>query len=368
MFWGLRTCTFESSKQTPPTKTLKVMTLKIRIREKAVNAVMIAVLLMISGIYSGLHAQVDTKVANAGIKVRISAIVSPISKAEALQHQINSGYEELKPVLTPGGQRLYFSRSANPDNTAGVSDDEDIWYSEADKKTNTWSEPVRLPGLLNNHGPNFINNVSVTGDTIILGNQYLKKGKMRAGISYSVNVKGEWSAPKPIHIENDYNVSAHANAFVSLKKGIIISAIQRAETVGNRDLYVSFWDGVKASEPVNMGMIVNSDQEESSPYLAPDNKTLYFASKGHNGFGGYDIFVTKRLDETWTNWSQPENLGSAVNGELDDEFFSLTPCGQFAVFSRRVSVHNVDLFKISINGLPGEQGNKIKSDGTFASL
>jgi len=344
------------------------MTLPSRILEKAVNAIMIALVLLGSGIYSFVCAQVDTRVTNAELKIKVSAFISPISKAEAMQHQINSGYEELKPVLVPGGQRLYFSRMAHPDNTSGALDNEDIWYSEVDKTTNTWSEPVRLPGALNNEGPNFVNNVSISGDTIILGNQYSKKGKMRAGLSYSVNVKGEWTAPKSIHIENDYNISEHANAFVSLKKGIIISAIQRAETVGNRDLYVSFWDGVKATEPVNMGMIVNSDQEESSPYLAPDNKTLYFASKGHNGFGGYDIFVTKRLDETWTNWSQPENLGPAVNGELDDEFFSLSPCGQFAVFSKRVSVHNVDLFKISINGLPGDQDNKITSTGTFASL
>lgn len=344
------------------------MILHSRIREKAINALMIALILLGTGIYSCLSGQSVLPIVNADKKIKVSSIIGSGAKAEALQHSINSPYEELKPVLAPGGRRLYFSRLANPSNISGMMNDEDIWYSEVDTTTKDWSAPVRLSGFLNNTGPNYVNNVSVTGDTIILGNQYLKKGKMRAGLSYSVNVHGQWTVPQTIVIQNDYNISEHSNSFVSLKNGVIIRAIQRTETVGERDLYVSFWNGVYATEPVNMGNIINTEMEESSPYLAQDNKTLYFASKGHSGFGGYDIFVTKRLDETWTNWSEPQNLGSAVNGELDDEFFSLTPCGQFATFSKRVSVHNVDLFKISINGLRNEVVNKPRINETFAGL
>ena len=91
--------------------------------------------------------------------------------------------------------------------------------------------------------------------------------------------------------------------------------------------------------------------EESSPYLACDNKTLYFASKGHNGFGGYDIFMTTRLDDTWTNWSVPVNLGPAVNGHMDEEFFSITHCGRFAIFTKQMNVHNEDLYKIPVEEL-----------------
>lgn len=154
-----------------------------------------------------------------------------------------------------------------------------------------------------------------------------------------------------IDIDNDYNVAPHAQSYVALSTGVIIRAIQRAETIGERDLYVSFWDGKKATEPINMGTVINSEFEESSPYLAADNKTLYFASKGHKGHGGMDIYVTRRLDETWTNWSEPENLGPAVNGPLNDEFFSLTHCGNFAIFSKQVSVHNVDIYRISLSDL-----------------
>jgi len=211
-----------------------------------------------------------------------------------------------------------------------------------------------LIGDLNNAGPNYVNNVSVTGDTVILGNQYKKNGKMRAGLSYSVNVNGQWSFPTAINIKDDYNMAPQSNSFVSLKNGVIIRAIERAETYGQRDLYVSFWNGEEATEPINMGGLINSELEESSPFLAADNKTLYFASKGHNGHGGFDIYVTKRLDDTWTNWSEPQNLGPAVNGAMDDEFFSITHCGNYAIFSKQVSVHNTDLYRISMEELFNE--------------
>lgn len=283
--------------------------------------------------------------------IRLAANVNTSAKAVQLQNAINSPYDDIKPRLAPGGDRLYFSRNYHPGNAGGVNDPEDIWYSDFNKSTNTWSEPIHMTGVLNNAGPNYINNVSVTGDTIILGNQYLRKGKMRAGLSYSVRENGTWSAPTTINIVNDYNLSDHANSFVSLRNGVIIRAVQRSESVGGRDLFVSFWDGTKATEPINMGAVINTEEEESSPFLAADNKTLFFASKGHDGYGGYDIFVTYRLDDTWTNWSTPENLGPAVNGDLDDEFFSITHCGNFAVFSKQVSVHNNDLFRISMSEL-----------------
>jgi len=176
-----------------------------------------------------------------------------------------------------------------------------------------------------------------------------------------------------IKIENDYNMSQHSNAFVSVKSGVIIRAIQRGESIGQRDLFVSFWDGEHATEPINMGGVINTELEESSPFLAADNKTLYFASKGHSGYGGYDIFVTTRLDDSWANWSEPVNLGPTVNGELDDEFFSISECGRHAVFSKQVSVHNVDLFKISTENLIGHSVNKNdkpaqKDTSSFASL
>lgn len=280
--------------------------------------------------------------------VQVAENVNVTARAESLGKVVNSPYREFKPLVSPEGDRLYFTRQGHPGNVGGIEDHEDIWYSENGNSRSTWSKPVRLPGILNNEGPNFISGISVSGDTLILGNQYRKKGRMRAGVSYSVNVNGEWSTPVAITIENDYNISSQANYHVNLHNGVIIQAIERDESFGDRDLYVSFWNGTTATEPVNIGGMVNSNAEESSPYLAPDNKTLYFASRGHDGYGGLDIYVTRRLDETWLNWSEPKNLGPAVNSELDDEFFTISHDNQYAYFSKQVSIHNIDLYRIKI--------------------
>ena len=299
--------------------------------------------------------------------IRVAPDVNTEARAVEFQISVNSPYDDIKPRLTPSGDRLYFSRNFHPGNSNGVLDSEDIWYSDYDANSRQWSQPTHMAGLLNNSGPNYVNNISVTGDTIILGNQYLKKGKMRAGLSYSVKVNGTWSAPSAIKIENDYNISEHATSFVALHNGIIIRAVERVESIGERDLFVSFWDGEKATEPVNMGASINTAFEESSPFLAADNRTLYFASKGHKGYGGFDIYVTKRLDDSWTNWSTPENLGPAVNGNMDDEHFSISNCGKKALFSKQVNVHNNDLYTISMAVLFSKrthEGNVFESDNS----
>jgi OmpA-OmpF porin, OOP family len=339
------------------------MTLSKRITARGTNVFLLASVILICVLLNSAVAQSgynyhDThhpvkQVKTASGKINYAENVNLEAKAVALSNAFNSPYDDIKPSLTPCGKRLYFSRHLHPANTFGTIDLEDIWFADFDDETQTWSEPARLSGELNNAGPNYVNNVSVTGDTIILGNRYKRNGKMVAGVSYSVNVDGKWSFPQSINILNDYNISEQSNTFVSLKNGIIIRAVQRLETEGLRDLYVSFWNGYEATEPINMGTVINTEFEESSPFLASDNKTLYFASKGHTGLGGSDIFVTRRLDDTWTNWSTPENLGPAVNGPMDDEFFSISHCGNFAVFSKQVNVHNTDLYRISLKELFG---------------
>ncbi len=328
------------------------MTYTNRITERIIKFTTITFVALVLLIFNARLAQAqgntqhDNHVKNVGIDIRVASEVSEITSAIPME-SINSPFAELKPVFVPGGNRLYFSRSFHPGNTGGRNDQEDIWYTEYIKTTGKWAEPARMPGYLNNEGANFIESVSVTGDTIVLGNQYLKRGKMRNGVSYSVNVNGTWSRPIPIYVEDDYNMSNHENHYVDLQSGIILSAIERDGTTGKRDLYVSFWNGESATAPVNLGNTINTEYEESSPYLAHDNKTLYFASKGHNGFGGHDIYVTTRLDESWTNWTTPQNLGAAVNGPLDEEFFTITHCGKFAIFAKQVSIHNTDLYRIA---------------------
>jgi len=93
-----------------------------------------------------------------------------------------------------------------------------------------------------------------------------------------------------------YNRSKFVGYHVNVKGDVLIMAVERSKTVGGRDLYVSFRKKGDWTEPKNMGKVINSKSEEASVFIAADNKTIYFSSMGHPGYGGYDVFMSRRLD------------------------------------------------------------------------
>jgi outer membrane protein OmpA-like peptidoglycan-associated protein len=172
---------------------------------------------------------------------------------------------------------------------------------------------------------------------------------MLAGVSVSTRVNGEWGTPKALNITNDYNVAAKANYFLADNRQTLLMSVEREDTRGDRDLYVTFIKSDSTwSEPLNLGDVVNTAGEESAPFLASDDRTLYFSSNGFSGYGGSDIYVSRRLDDTWTNWSEPENLGPEINSPLEDLFFNIPATSEFAYYSRGVSETNTDIFRIKL--------------------
>lgn len=272
---------------------------------------------------------------------------------EALDKNVNSEFSELNPLLSPDGKTLYFSRKNHPQNVGGVKDKEDIWYSELDSSGH-WSLAKNMGSFFNNAGPNFINSIqSVTPDgrtaVMLLGNKYLDKGKMQAGVSISSNIGGSWSRPVALKIRNDYNFNEKANYFLTNNRRTLIMSVEREDSHGDRDLYVSFMQPDSVwTEPLNLGDVVNTASEESAAFLAADDKTLYFSSNGFSGYGGNDIFASRRLDDTWTNWSDPENLGPEINSTLEDLFFNIPASSEYAYYSRGVSETNTDIYRVKL--------------------
>lgn len=284
--------------------------------------------------------------------INLPELLSKGLVVEQLDTNVNSDFSEYNPLLSPDGKTLYFSRKNHPENAGGTSDKEDIWYSElgADGK---WSLAKNMGSQFNNNQPNFVNTVSATPDgksvILLLGNKYLDKGKMVAGVSISSNIGGTWSDPKPLEIENDYNYNEKANYFLANTRKALLMSVERDDSEGGRDLYVSFEkeDG-KWTQPLNLGKSINTVGEESAPFLASDDKTLYFSSNGFSGYGGSDVYMSKRLDDTWTNWSDPENLGPDINTKLDDLFFNIPSTSEFAYYSRGVTADNSDIFRVKM--------------------
>jgi len=270
---------------------------------------------------------------------------------ERLSENVNSTFKEYKPLLSPDGKTLFFSRQYHPENTGGEKDPEDIWYSELDTISGEWKKAVNAGPELNTKGPNYISSITPDGNSmvVLVGNKYKSNGKLEAGVSLSSNKNGTWSPPRALEIENDYNNANKANYFMTNNREVLLMSVMRDDSRGDRDLYVSFLkDDSTWTEPKNTGSILNTAGDEASPFLAADNKTLYFSSNGYAGFGGYDIYVSIRLDDSWLNWSDPRNMGPQINSQYEDLFFHIPISGNHAYYSRGIDENDTDVHRVEL--------------------
>lgn len=250
---------------------------------------------------------------------------------ENLGENINTPYVEAKPVISSDGKILYFTRQNSPENTGGRKDDGDIYYSSW--QNDQWSPAINIGKPINDTYANGITAVSPDGNTLLLINQYNAKGPSQNGASISRRTRSGWSFPESLAIENHVNKNSYADYFLANNGNVLLMAIETDFSYGDQDIYVSFRKGNNEwTRPQNLGHIINTDKAEFSPFLAADDKTLYFASEGHPGYGGSDIFYTRRLDDSWQNWTTPKNLGKSINTPAWDAYYTIDAAGRYAYF------------------------------------
>ncbi len=273
---------------------------------------------------------------------------------ENLGTGINSATTEVAPVISPDGKLLYFTRTKHPDNK-GVNKYQDVWFSK--NVNGNWTMAENMPQPINNIYNNAVCAISNDSKSLYLINEYLPDSSMKQGISYSTLSKKGWGFPQAMKIRNYYNyidgtldVSPWSEFTVSGDGKVLLMPLKRRDSVGSRDIYVSFWEGNgQWSEPKHTGNVVNTAENEMAPFLASDNKTMYYSTKGYPGYGDNDIFVTRRLDDSWTKWTTPVNMGEGINTNDWDGYFSLPSSGEYAyLVSRNQSLGNEDIFRIKV--------------------
>lgn len=306
-------------------------------------------------------------------------------EVEKLPATINSIYDEFSPVVSIDGKEIFFTRVGDPNFIRQlIIDEKNIAqsYSTADYHNtlkNVYSQiagrtifnPTQSsfnqdifitssidgqsfdkvhqpPTPLNNALPNSLCAVTGEPNTFIILNQFDPKGGMQAGFStISRRTDGSWTFPKPLYIEDYYTRSESVNLTMSADGSVLILSLQRDDSRGVNDLYVSSRrnDGT-FSTPQNLGSIVNSNYRETTPALSEDKQTLYFSS--NRGRGGHnDIYMARRLDNTWTNWSKPRRFKSPINSSSDDSqpyFNAMT--GYLYFTSRRGG--NSDIYRVQL--------------------
>ncbi|HVZ41429.1 MAG TPA: OmpA family protein [Candidatus Kapabacteria bacterium] len=262
---------------------------------------------------------------------------------ENLGRNINSTYNDVGPVISPDGKTLYFDRTDHPDNIGN----DDIWYSTL-QSDGSWAPAKNIGTPLNNFDHNFVSTVTPDGNTLLLGNVYNPDGTMGPGVSIVHRTRDGWGKPQKLNIRNYYSRALSANYYLGNDGKTLLMAVDRNDTRGDLDLYVSFLrSNGEWSEPLNLGPDVNTRGADRTPFLAADGVTLYFASDGRGGYGSSDIFVTRRLDSTWQHWSAPENLGPPINSEAWDGFFTIPASGDYAyLVSAKNSFGEADIFRV----------------------
>jgi len=285
-------------------------------------------------------------------------IVSGLNAKENLGRSINSSTADFIPVLTQDESMMFFTRKNHVQNY-GIDKNEDIWYSK--KLSNgEWSKAVNIGSPLNTTGPNSIFACSPKGDTVYLTNSYLKNHTHERSPSFSVRTDSGWSFPQKINIENYDNMNEYASFSMSPDNQYLLLAIETSDSKGGLDIYVSFRKrGNLWSEPLNLGQDINTRFDDTSPFIGPDNKSFYFSSLGHNPNNDYDVYISKRIDNSWQKWTIPKNLGPKVNTRNGEANFYYTSDTGNAYFSTTDdSYGSWDIFSIPMS-------SDFKTDFTF---
>lgn len=288
----------------------------------------------------------------SGSSEPIRAIIDTIayifsSPAENLGPLVNSRADDMLPIISPDGKTLYFARKKHNENYGDEKRD-DIWYSTLDANNN-WTAAKNIGEPLNNEYHNYIAWISADGNTVALANDYKHPGAgQRVSMSHTTGT--DWAFPTTLKINDMYNRNEFSCYHLNAEGNVLFLAIERGDTHGDMDIYISFLQKNNAwTVPKNLGSGINTAATEGSVFIASDNKTLYFASNGRSGFGGFDMFMCKRLDDTWLNWSEPKNLGRQINSKYDDFYYTIPASGDYAYFSsRQESMGGADLFRIAL--------------------
>ena len=261
---------------------------------------------------------------------------------------VNSEADETVDCLAPDGSMMLFSRSGHPQNTPPINRS-DIWVTTR-SADGSWTRPVSVGQPLNNAGTNYAIAVTQDLNMLFVNGRYQPDGTLKRGLSVSRRTAMGWSQPEPVTINGFVNTSRAMTSHIAADGSFMVLSVETPTTRGGNDLYLStrLADG-SWSEPVNMGDSVNTLGMEVAPFIAADGSSIYFASDGHRGFGGRDIFVTRRLDSTLTRWSRPKNLGRGINTADHESFFNVSPKGDSAYFSSTSgSLGKSDIFSIAM--------------------
>ncbi|MFC2125979.1 hypothetical protein ACFLU5_14340, partial [Bacteroidota bacterium] len=238
----------------------------------------------------------EAKKLEVNVSFAVEAVKNPVEfNPVKLPEVINSGPLQYFPVLTVDEQQLFFTRRSGQ----SISYDEDI-YRSVKNEEGYWTIPESISPNINTPHNEGTCSISADGRVLIFTSCDNRRGFGSCDLFISEKTGKEWSIPKNLGpVINSPNWDSQPA--LSADGNTLYFVSDRPGGVGMRDIWISHKSPEGAWEkPVNLGNMINTMQDEVSPFIHSNGQTLYFSSVGYPGFGGYDLFKVEKLHGEWS--------------------------------------------------------------------
>ncbi|MEO0627674.1 MAG: VWA domain-containing protein [Bacteroidota bacterium] len=264
---------------------------------------------------------------------------------ENLGPNINTAEDQILPVFSHDGQTLYFSQNSSNSRY-------EIWYSQCDDLGN-WQPKQRAVNLNPpTDGSKYVF-AQVENDLLLVNGWFERRDNVwfqSKGLSWYIPSQNRYIQLDIPALQTQAQ-GRFVNAFLHPPSKTLLLSYAESE---QKDLYVcqaenpsANWTELRWHVPVRLPNTINSVFDDTTPFLDTDGTTLYFASNRPGGYGEADIYFSRRLDDSWMSWSEPENLGFSVNSNYSEIYYCAPPLGDFTYFvSYKHSYGSGDIFRL----------------------
>lgn len=307
--------------------------------------------------------RLNTKIAECKRGILASMNIPKID-ITPLGPEINSKHDDYAPVFSSDGKTLYFSSRKAQNTGGGLSSGDnkyfsDIFIADWDSKTEKWIQANNLDSRikhLNTEGFDDIAFLSSDGKSLYLsinteGLLNTKVNTQSTDIFMSeLDKNNNWKRPKPID-KSINSIGFEASPSITADGKTLYFVSERMGSIGRADIWTCTKENGNWSKPINVGSAINTEFQETTVFISADGQYLFFSSDGHEGYGGYDVYVSKKTDGKWV---KPVNLGFPINGVTDETHFVYYPAFKKGYYSKLSTKNNGglgyrDIFEIDLS-------------------
>ncbi|MFT5883912.1 MAG: outer membrane protein OmpA-like peptidoglycan-associated protein/Tfp pilus assembly protein PilF [Arcticibacterium sp.] len=284
------------------------------------------------------YRQIERQIKNCSFALEILKNPLDIEPSE-MPAVLNFKDKQYFPVFTADGQSIYFTARNN-----GQASDEDIFISQLE--AGKWTYPKSLSENINTNYNEGTCTISADGKTMVFTSCEGREGLGGCDLFISKLTDLGWSIPENMG-EKVNSPNWDSQASLSSDGRMLVFCSDRYGGEGEKDLYVSELDEMyEWTKARNLGKVINTPKDEVSPFLHANGTSIFFASRGHSGLGGFDLFMTNREKKSFT---RPLNLGYPINDGSDQFALVISADGKQAYFSKelgdKVRLYQFDLPK-----------------------